>query len=71
MSKGSSPRPFSVSNQEYADRWDAIFAKKSKADVCPHCGSDDTYFTHTSEDDNGNRVDYQSCNECEHDWDHT
>lgn len=25
MSKGSSPRPISVSDQEYADRWDAIF----------------------------------------------
>lgn len=23
--KGSSPRPYSVSNQEYANRWDAIF----------------------------------------------
>lgn len=25
--KGSSPRPFSVSNEEYANRWDAIFGK--------------------------------------------
>ena len=25
--KGSAPRPFSVSNQEYAERWDAIFGK--------------------------------------------
>lgn len=25
MSKGSKPRPLSVSDQEYADRWDAIF----------------------------------------------
>ena len=23
--KGSSPRPYSVSNEEYANRWDAIF----------------------------------------------
>lgn len=23
--KGSTPRPFSVSNEEYANRWDAIF----------------------------------------------
>lgn len=30
--KGSSPRPFSVSNEEYASRWDAIFAK----DSCDH-----------------------------------
>ena len=27
MSKGSTPRPFQVSNQEYATRWDAIFGK--------------------------------------------
>lgn len=26
MSKGSSPRPLSVSNQEYSERWDAIFS---------------------------------------------
>jgi hypothetical protein len=25
--KGSRPRPFSVSNQEYAQRWDAIFRR--------------------------------------------
>ena len=27
MSKGSSPRPFQVSNQEYSNRWDAIFGR--------------------------------------------
>lgn len=31
MSKGSSPRPFSVSQAEFADRFDAIFGKKNKA----------------------------------------
>lgn len=25
--KGSSPRPFSVSNEEYAKRWDMIFGR--------------------------------------------
>ena len=25
--KGSSPRPFSISNEEYAQRWDAIFGR--------------------------------------------
>jgi hypothetical protein len=25
--KGSAPRPFSVSNEEYAKRWDAIFQR--------------------------------------------
>ena len=28
--KGSAPRPFSVSNQEYAERWDAIFGRDGK-----------------------------------------
>jgi len=27
MSKGSRPRPFSVSQQEYDTRWDAIFRR--------------------------------------------
>jgi hypothetical protein len=27
MSKGSRPRPFSVSQQEYDTRWDAIFSR--------------------------------------------
>ena len=27
MSKGSTPRPFSVTNHEYATRWDAIFGR--------------------------------------------
>ena len=35
MGKGSNPRPFQVSNQEYANRWDAIFGidneKKNEA----------------------------------------
>ena len=30
--KGSSPRPYSVSNEEYANRWDAIFGKDKKSD---------------------------------------
>jgi hypothetical protein len=30
--KGSKPRPFSVSDQEYADRWNAIFGKDSETD---------------------------------------
>jgi len=28
--KGSKPRPYSVSDQEYAARWDAIFATDQK-----------------------------------------
>ena len=30
MSKGSSPRPFAVSNEEYKNRWDAIFGKDNE-----------------------------------------
>lgn len=30
--KGSKPRPFSVSNEEYANRWDAIFGRDLKPD---------------------------------------
>jgi len=31
--KGSAPRPFSVSNEEYSKRWDAIFARDLQEDV--------------------------------------
>jgi len=27
MSKGSSPRPFSISHDEWINRWDAIFGR--------------------------------------------
>jgi len=30
MSKGSTQRPFQVSNQEYANRWDAIFGRDNE-----------------------------------------
>ena len=30
MGKGSAPRPFAVSNEEYANRWDAIFGRDKK-----------------------------------------
>ena len=30
--KGSSPRPYSVSNEEYKNRWDAIFGRDLKND---------------------------------------
>jgi hypothetical protein len=33
MSKGSKPRPFSVSQQEYDTRWDAIFSRDLKEDT--------------------------------------
>ena len=30
MGKGSTPRPFAVSNQEYQNRWDAIFGRDNE-----------------------------------------
>jgi hypothetical protein len=30
MGKGSAPRPFAVSNQEYSNRWDAIFGRDNE-----------------------------------------
>lgn len=30
--KGSAPRPLSVSNEEYAKRWDAIFQRDIRAE---------------------------------------
>ena len=30
MGKGSTPRKFSVSNEEYSSRWDAIFGKDNE-----------------------------------------
>jgi hypothetical protein len=31
--KGSAPRPYSVSNQEYAERWDAIFQREKREEA--------------------------------------
>jgi hypothetical protein len=31
--KGSKPRPFSVSQEEYADRFDTIFGKKKQTEA--------------------------------------
>ena len=30
MGKGSSPRPFNGTNEEYANRWDAIFGRDNE-----------------------------------------
>ena len=30
MSKGSTGRPFSVTNEEYSNRWDAIFGRDNE-----------------------------------------
>ena len=46
MSKGSTGRPFSVTNEEYANRWDAIFGrdneKKNQAEDVESNQSDST-----------------------------
>ena len=33
MSKGSRPRPYSVSQEKFADNYDAIFGKKKKTEA--------------------------------------
>jgi len=33
MSKGSSPRPYSVSQKEFGNKFDAIFRKPSRKDI--------------------------------------
>jgi hypothetical protein len=40
MGKGSSPRPFNVSNEEYSNRWDAIFQKDEKKNETQNLESD-------------------------------
>ncbi len=46
--KGSRPRPFSVSQEEFDNRWEAIFSKKDKS---PDEQSADTEITDHSEED--------------------
>ncbi len=58
MSKGSSPRPFQVSNQEYANRWDAIFGKdndsqKNKEKALEFDRSPDTCDSGSSDNSEG------------------
>ena len=38
--KGSSPRPFSIANDEYSKRWDAIFSRDLKEEVPVESKSD-------------------------------
>ena len=42
--KGSSPRPFSVSNEEYSKRWDAIFGNKSDPRIMDDLRAEDEAF---------------------------
>ena len=72
MSKGSTPRPFSVSNEEYASRWDAIFGRdqpKEKPSACPKCG-DENYSVHHIKPGHGDPSEtYCICNQCQHEFD--
>jgi hypothetical protein len=45
MSKGSSPRPFSVSAEDFSNRWEAIFSK-GKSNVHNVQEASDTDGTH-------------------------
>ena len=40
--KGSAPRPYSVSLNEFDNRWDVIFGKKTKSDPTESAESHDT-----------------------------
>ena len=51
--KGSSPRPFSVSQDEYDKRWDAIFSRDLKEE--PQDLSEDTEQSEDEDDDDSLR----------------
>lgn len=49
--KGSSPRPFSVSQDEYNKRWDAIFSRDLEADATESSPSAADISTEEEEED--------------------
>ena len=64
MSKGSTPRPLSVSNEEFSKSWNAIFKKE----ICPECQS--MHWNHArSTSACGMEADYKLCEDCGHRWD--
>jgi hypothetical protein len=46
--KGSKPRPFSVSQEEFDNRWEAIFSKKDKP--ADEQSADEEITDHSNED---------------------
>jgi hypothetical protein len=42
--KGSTPRPLSVSNEEYANRWDAIFGKDKPKEPEPTVNTEEVFL---------------------------
>jgi len=69
MSKGSTPRPFSVANEEYANRWDAIFARNKKLTACPKCGSEEYDSCSTPVGAGDPSHTYCVCTSCHHEFD--
>ena len=72
MGKGSAPRPFSVSNEEYANRWDAIWGrdqKKGKPESCPQCGSEEYDSCKTPVGTGDPSHTYCKCTSCGHEFD--
>jgi hypothetical protein len=63
--KGSAPRPFSVSNEEYANRWDAIFGRVNdtgkEKEVPPQPAQFDTFCNHDVWTHNGERYECMGC----------
>lgn len=47
--KGSRPRPFSVSQEEFDNRWENIFGKKNKSEETEN-SSDKEITDHSGED---------------------
>jgi transposase-like protein len=64
MSKGSNPRPFSVSQEAFSQAWDVIFNPV----VCPECNSVNWKHAH-GHSACGMEADYKLCEDCDHQWD--
>lgn len=66
MGKGSSPRPFNVSRQTFANNFDAIFGRKLKCPVCASSNCSEKHF-----DDYEKSESYKKCDACNFVWDRT
>ena len=54
--KGSKPRPYSVSNEEYANRWNAIFGKDSETDKTTRSNEETQQVQNLELDSSGKRL---------------
>lgn len=57
--KGSKPRPFSVSHEEWSNRWDAIFARDLKTNELSETLSQDNLAFNQSNLETDSRSDLQ------------